>query len=283
MMRTLPALLVLSVLSVGMALADDQGSDGKGNSSTAAPSQTATDGAFKPDTQAAGKDAGGNDKSSKAGEGADNSVRMGKPDKPGMHVPGGKAEVPAAGIDATITVHQGRDAARILGRIRFRDKDRDPGTKAGSTTVSKDRTSKPHPRDDSGKSADKLDRNAVGAKVDLDKSAKPADRRDATGVTVIPPANPAPDPKANAAIQPANGGAGRPTPGSGSQPSPDKPSVKSANAPSAAVTTSSVAPTSSTIWGTALVKPVNRTGMVTGTPKPTAGVIGGNSVSAKHP
>jgi hypothetical protein len=284
---SLLALLMIGAVAVGPTAAEDargdsSGAKSDGNSSGSSSSQTsaspqaatgATAGAGQ-DTQAAGKDSGGGDKGDKGssnksakgdkgsndqsdkGKGIGNADDNGRAPKPDKSAARGKESAPS--IDTTITVRQGKETSKNAKKQLLKDKD--SNTKAATDKHAKDNKPSADTR------ADKEQRNAVGAKITKDKPAQQDQPRNATGQLVTLPANPGGNAKAAAAP------AGRPA----SSPNP-------AAAEDRSQAVGATPPNPSVVAGTGLVKPATRTGMITGAPKPIAGVVSGNTVHLKHP
>ena len=286
---SLLALLMIGAVAVGPTAAEDAGGDrsgakSDGNSSGSSSSQTsaspqaatgATAGAGQ-DTQAAGKDSGGGDKgyrgsSNKSARGdkpsndqsakgkgignADDNGRGPKPDKSAVR---GKEAAPS--IDTTITVRQGKETSKNAKKQLLKEKD--SNTKAAADKHAKDN------RPSGDTHADKEQRNALGAKITKDKPAQQDQPRNATGQFVTLPANPRGNAKTAAAPAPGSRPASSPNP---------------AAAENRSQAVGAAPPNPSVVAGTGLVRPATRTGMITGAPKPIAGVVSGNTVHLKHP
>ena len=285
---SLLVLLTMSAVAVGPAASEDaggsSGAKSDGNRSGSSSSQTsaspqaatgATAGAGQ-DTQAAGKDSGGDDKGDKGssnksakgdkgsndqsakGKGIGNADDNGRGPKPDKSAVRGKEAAPS--IDTTITVRQGKETIKNAKKQLLKDKD--SNAKAATDKHAKDYKPSADTR------ADKEQRNAVGAKITKDKPAQQDQPRNATGQLVTLPANPGGNAKTAAAPAPGSRPASSPNP---------------AAAENRSQAVGATPPNPSVVAGTALVKPAARTGMITGAPKPIAGVVSGNTVHLKHP
>lgn len=265
------AVLGIVALSFTRAFAADNGEDsGKDGSTQAAPadSKDTVTSSAKSDSDGKGtpsKDKGGADSDGHHAQKSD------KGQKPGAA--GKDAAVPA--IDTTITVNQGRDTGKKILKDHLKDatktKDKDPGSKDAALPGPKDKTAK---NQQDTKPAEKLDRNAIGTKIDKDN--KPADPRNANGLSTPPPTTANAVSKANpmpSAAGAAPAGHAAPVTGNGQSSGPN-----ASTGP-----TVMTHPGSPVISGTGMVKPVVRTGMITGTPKPGAAVVSGNTVAGRHP
>ena len=211
------------------------------------------------------------------GNGEDESFRGRNPGKTGVATPGpgvsGKEGADTA-IDTRITVNQGRETTKGLGRRQLRGSNVNvaAGGKRQHVVDRHQGTPMRAPGD--------RRRNSIGATVERGKEVE---HRNAVGVAVTPTTTAGVESKANNSAPPATGAAIHdPNAASATGKAPinnSSPVATQGNRGNGTVATTN----GSSINGTSMIRPASRIATIGGPAKVAPGVLSGNSFRPKHP